>query len=160
MSKLSITFQFDSASEAHAFLAGLMQVPGKAVVDAVATAKPRVRAKSATPVEAPKAAAPVTVLGAPPVHAPVTPVAPAPKQEPVAAVVPVAATVPLRSPAPKAPPADAPTVDAVRVALRTVFNKPGGTGAAAATELLKKFGATSVSTIPTAKYAEFIKACQ
>ena len=48
----------------------------------------------------------------------------------------------------------------MRAALRTVFNKPGGTGAAAATALLTKFGATSVSTIPVAKYAEFIAACQ
>ena len=48
------------------------------------------------------------------------------------------------------------TVDAVRSALREVFNTKG---AAAATELLKQFGAARVGEVKPADYDKFIAAC-
>jgi len=55
-------------------------------------------------------------------------------------------------------PATAATVDTIRAALRAVFDAKGK-GAAAATAILKQFGATRVSDIKPEQYADFLKAC-
>ena len=85
---------------------------------------------------------------------------------PVSVAVPTTAAKPEAAPAPvkaalKVPNAPVQAVakvdaDAVRIALRAVFNDKG---AAVATEILKQFGAARVSDIVPADYALFIKAC-
>lgn len=117
---------------------------------------------AAAPVATSKTAATGESVATKPGAIPPAPVAAAPITGHAAPITgqPEAKVVPAVAPQQPTTTTPAPTIDDVRAALRTVFNKPGGTGAAAATALLTKFGATSVSTIPAAKYAEFIAACQ
>jgi len=140
MSKLSITFQFDSEADAQAFLSKISPTfPAAGVKAEVAVEKPaRIRIRRA--VEK-KADVPVTMPSVDGGGAP-APSEPSPEPVPVTA--------------PKVPVGTASQED-VRSALRAVFNTKG---AGAATELLKRFNATSVSTVKPEQYADFIKACQ
>lgn len=159
MSKLSITFQFDSEAEAQGFLAKLT-FPTEGLKAEVAVEKPaRIRMRRAA---AKQPDAPVTLnIGAATAGTSPTklqgdvPVPPAPVAAPVPASV-TSTPTPDIAPVPKAP-TDAPTQEDVRTALRTVFNTKG---AGTATELLKKFGATSVGTVKPEQFVDFIKACQ
>jgi len=149
MSKLSITFQFDSEADAQAFLAKISPtIPAvgvKAEVTVEVPARVRVRKatekKADTPVTANTGAA---AAGTPPNgEAGGVPLPSGPSLAPVPVT------------APKVPVGTASQED-VRSALRAVFNTKG---AGAATELLKRFSATSVSTVKPEQYADFIKAC-
>ena len=135
-----ITFEFLTPEDARDFLVRTFTVtPVKqAETPAAKPAKSKMMPKVTPP--APRAEA--AVENAAPVVVP-------PAPEPVPPPATPAATV-----------STALTLDSVRAALRTVFNKPGGTGAQAATALLKKYNATSVSQVKPEDYAEFIKACQ
>jgi hypothetical protein len=146
MSKLSITFQFENEHEAQAFLVRVNPTVSTAGLPLEVAVEKSARAQK-TP-KAPKAEAPAPnaeiQLGIGRPAAPLSnfitpPLAP----EPV--------------PVPKVPaPTGSLTLEDVRTALRTVFNSKG---AGTATELLKKFSATSVSNVKPEDYAAFIKAC-
>jgi hypothetical protein len=133
---IKVTFTFETVEEAAAF------ITGKATPTTPMEKPKRVRAsRPETPVEN---AAPMSV------EEQATGLTP----EQVAKIEPVKA-------APKVPNAPVQAVataslEAVRNALREVFNTKG---AAAATEVLKQFGAARVGEVKPADYAAFIKAC-
>ena len=157
---VTITFTFDTPAAAHAFLATVSTVAPIHEVPAPVGPLPDGPAANLRPLAQPVSTA---KPAKPKVMPKVTP--PAPRAE--AAVENAAPVVVPPAPEPVPPPATpaatvstALTLDSVRAALRTVFNKPGGTGAQAATALLKKYNATSVSQVRPEDYAAFIKECQ
>lgn len=171
--KITITKEFDTIEEAIEFLtpfvaAGMppMAAPGNApLAPAVITTdapkrRGRPRKTLATPTPTPAiepAAAPADAQAAAPVVATPTYAAPAPdavrandRPEPKDTGTPVnAATGPAPAAAPTA------TKDEAMAALRTLFNTKG---AAAATELLTKFGVTRFSELPPEQYGAFVAA--
>ena len=142
MSKLSITFQFDSEAEAQAFLSKLTK---PAVVEVAVEKQVRTRRTAEKNHATLQTSEQQATQPQPPI---MMAEAKAPPPEPTPTLTP--------PPAPKVS-VGSPTQEDVRSALRTVFN---GKGATAATELLKKFNATSVSSVMPEQYADFIKACQ
>ena len=136
---IKVTFTFNTPAEVTAFLA---LVNTAAPIHEVPTPKPKAK-RTTPPATAPvEDAAPVKAVEKipnGPIYADPTPVKAAPKvpNAPVQAVAKVDA-------------------DAVRIALRAVFNDKG---AAVATEILKQFGAARVSEIKPEDAAKFIKAC-
>ena len=117
--------------------------------DTVQNAPPAINVITLTPapvktkkVAAKAAAEPTPVLTPPPAPAIVPPPAPV-KAAPKAPNTPVQAVA-------------AATLDTVRVALREVFNTKG---AAAATEILKQFGAARVSDVKPEDFAKFVATC-
>jgi hypothetical protein len=109
-------------------------------------------AEAETTVFPPAAPAPAPEAPAPPAAA-----APAPAPAPAPEAPPAAA------PAPTPPAADGPTVDVVRAKLRAVIAKfndangnPTAEGQQRALDILKGLGATSLTTLDPARYAEAI----
>lgn len=169
---VKVTFTFASTAEATAFLMAVapprsasavpvplpVDKPDKLVIEK--PAKPKITPKpntgagmtgtppqtAASGVSSPTASMPAPVPPKPTAAVPVVTAPPAPIIAPGVSKAEVKA--------------DGLTLEAVRNALRVVFNKPGGTGAAAATSLLKKYNATSVSNVKPEDYAAFIKDCQ
>ena len=158
---VKVTFTFNTPAEAAEFLA--IVTPKTEPVTPAAVERRLAAANHAAEIAAGKS---VEKPAKPKVTPKVTP--PAPRAEAAAenaAPAPVVAAppMPMIVPPPATPAATATTaltLDDVRAALRTVFNKPGGTGAQAATALLKKYNATSVSQVKPEDYAAFIKECQ
>jgi len=154
---IKVTVEFNTIAEAVAFLApaAAASIVPQAATEPLQSPKPRIRSKpaTATPVESlplplPVAEAPVPIAAA--LKVPNQPVQAIPAPTPVAAAptpAPVAATVVSDSGQQQA------TAEGVRLALREVFNKRG---AKTATELLKSFGAASISQIKPEQYAGFV----
>jgi len=146
---IKVTVEFQTIAEAVAFLA-----PAAAAVQLTidSAPKPRIRSKPAT-------AAPVVDAGAQNDNP--APVAAAPKvpNQPVQAIpqapVPPVSTPPVAATVVSDSGLQQATAEGVRLALREVFNKRG---AKVATELLKSFGAASISQIKPEQYADFVKA--
>lgn len=170
---ITITANFDNLTEASEFMNRIghpLVITGQSVEGA---AKPtKGKTPTSLPVTTPeagtaKAAAPVAPATAPVQAA--TAAAPAPDAAAVALVMPTATPAPQVA-APKQPntpvaavvnankqpvPLHPATQDGVRAALKDVFNLRGAT---VATELLKKHGAVSVSTVAKEQFASFVKA--
>ena len=128
---IKLTFEFDTVAQVRSFVYHLPFEDGEVESPPAPKSATTKRVRTARPEAPVEAAAPVAETPAP-VKA-VPKVADAPVQA-VAAV----------------------GLDAVRGALREVFNVKG---AAAATELLKQFGAARVGEVKPADYDKFIAAC-
>lgn len=148
---INLTFEFNTIEEARDFLnirfpGSKTLTPGDAVKVPLTKAAKRTMPPATAPVE--NAAPPVSpVTSADKVQG--TPVeggtnASSAKAAPKAPNNPVQAVAAVNA-------------DAVRLALREVFNK---SGAKAATDLLKEFGAARISDVKPEQFTAFIKACQ
>lgn len=147
---VKMTFDFESPEAAFIFLSNaIMGTPPPSTEEypAPPSTKP-VRGRKAKEEKAAKASQPI--LGLVQGAVPTEPTEPASFTD--------GGAVPPPMDNPKAEDAaTAPTSEAVRTALRAVFNGPGG--AKAATEILKQFAATRITEIKPDQYAAFINAC-
>ena len=144
---INLTFAFETVEEARDFLN--THFPGsRALTPGDAVKIPRSKATRTTPrPETPVESAAPVVTAAPVVAPP-----------PLPGIMPPPAPIKAVPKAPNAPVQAVAEVNeaAVRAALREVVNTKGMKVAA---EILKSYGATSVSQVKPEQYADFIKAC-
>lgn len=171
---LTITAQFDNMADASEFMSRIGHPLVVSADPRPITIQPEAKAPKAPKAPKPEAAAPAAPAAPVLAATAAAPVAPAPAavapDAAVALVMPTAAPVsqPAAPKQPNAPvaavanankqpvPLHPATQDGVRAALKDVFNLRGAT---VATELLKKHGAVSVSTVAKEQYTNFVNAC-